>query len=67
MKVIFSPRATEDIEEIGDYIFSDNPRAAVKFVADLRLRCDTLKMPLKGEHFAPSSAKPYARCQLGVM
>lgn len=42
MKIIFSPRATEDIEEIGDYIFSDNPKAAVKFVSDLRSRCDAL-------------------------
>ena len=49
MKVAFSPRAAQDIEEIGDYIFSDNPQAAVKFVTDLRARCARLAdAPLGG-------------------
>lgn len=53
MKVIFSPRATEDIEEIGDYIFNDNPKAALKFVSDLRFRCDALKNAPQGGMLRP--------------
>jgi toxin ParE1/3/4 len=53
VKIIFAPRATEDVEEIGDYIFSDNPKAAVKFVSDLRLRCDTLKSAPQGGMLRP--------------
>jgi hypothetical protein len=55
------------VEEIGDYIFSDNPKAAVKFVSDLRLRCDTLKVLPKEECFVPNWAKPFVQCFLGVM
>ena len=65
MKVIFSPRATEDIEEIGDYIFSDNPRAAVKFVADLRLRCDTLKNAPKGGTLRPELGEAIRSVPIG--
>ncbi|MFM8748453.1 MAG: type II toxin-antitoxin system RelE/ParE family toxin [Aestuariivirga sp.] len=49
MRVAFSPRAAHDIEEIGDYIFLDNPQAALKFIAGLRARCARLSSsPLGG-------------------
>jgi toxin ParE1/3/4 len=53
VRIIFSPRATEDIEEIGDYIFSDNPKVAVKFVSDLRSRCDSLQNAPQGGMLRP--------------
>ncbi len=43
MKLGFSPRSEIDIEDIGDYIFIDNPKAAIKFIADLTARCEKLQ------------------------
>ena len=42
MRVIFSPLAVNDIEEIGDYIFNKSPRAARKVTSELRARCRSL-------------------------
>jgi len=38
MPVVLSPEAAWDIEEIGDYIHARNPRAALRFISELRLR-----------------------------
>lgn len=35
MKLVFSPKAAEDLEEIGDYIARDNPQRALSFVAEI--------------------------------
>jgi toxin ParE1/3/4 len=37
MKLYWTRRAVDDLEEIGRYIAADNPKAAVKLVARLRL------------------------------
>ncbi|WP_417476649.1 type II toxin-antitoxin system RelE/ParE family toxin [Maricaulis sp.] len=42
MKLVFSDMAQADLEEIGDYIASDNPIRALSFIAELRSRCATL-------------------------
>lgn len=42
MAVTFSPAAARDVEEIGDYIHTENPAAARRFVAALRARCDRI-------------------------
>ncbi len=38
MPVALSPEAERDIEAIGDYLYSHNPPAALRFVAALQLR-----------------------------
>lgn len=49
MAVTFAPAAKRDIREIGDYINSDSPAAALRFVARLRERCARLDgAPLSG-------------------
>ena len=46
-RLVFSPRAENDLEEIGDYIAADNPGRAVSFLAELRERCRLiLDMPM---------------------
>ena len=40
--VLLSPAAIRDVDEIGDYIASDNPVAAVKFIQTIRKRCAAL-------------------------
>lgn len=37
--VLFTPRAEQDLEEIGDYIAADNPERARSFVQEIRERC----------------------------
>lgn len=41
-KLIFSPRAERDLQEIGDWNARDNPERAVSFVADIVETCRTL-------------------------
>ncbi len=39
MTVVFSPKAADDLEEIGDYIARDNPGRAVSFVEEIEQHC----------------------------
>jgi toxin ParE1/3/4 len=39
MRLVFSPRAALDLEEIGDYIARDNPRRAISFLGELEAHC----------------------------
>jgi toxin ParE1/3/4 len=38
-RLVFSPRANLDLEEIGDYIARDNPARAISFLEELRSHC----------------------------
>lgn len=42
MQIVFSRRAENDLEEIGDYIAQDNPRRALSFVRELRVHCQRI-------------------------
>jgi toxin ParE1/3/4 len=42
MRFRFSRLAEVDIEEIGDFIARDNPRRAVSYIEELRIRCRKL-------------------------
>ncbi|KGD92011.1 type II toxin-antitoxin system RelE/ParE family toxin [Rhizobium sp. YS-1r] len=66
MAVAFSPAAVQDLEEIGDYIHTDNPIAAYHVIAELRVRCNRLvDMPRMGvprpELWAGLRAFPFRR------
>lgn len=39
MRVVSSPKAEGDLEEIGDYIARDNPVRALTFLEELRATC----------------------------
>ena len=39
MRLVITPQAERDIEEIGDYIALDNPPRALSFVCKLRAQC----------------------------
>ncbi|HEX3411917.1 MAG TPA: type II toxin-antitoxin system RelE/ParE family toxin [Stellaceae bacterium] len=39
-RLVFSPRAEADLEEIGDYIARDDPARAISFLDELRAHCD---------------------------
>jgi toxin ParE1/3/4 len=38
-RLLLSPRAVADLEEIADYIARDNPIRAASFVAELEAKC----------------------------
>lgn len=42
MKIVFSPRSEEDLEEIADFIARDSPRSAIRFIAEVRATCEKL-------------------------
>lgn len=42
MKLVLSPKASDDLEEIGDYIARDNSARAISFVAEIEARCRKL-------------------------
>jgi toxin ParE1/3/4 len=48
MAVTFSPAAARDVEEIGDYIYAENPAAARRLVIALRARCDRIANAPRG-------------------
>jgi toxin ParE1/3/4 len=39
VRVVFSPAAECDLEEIGDYIAADNPHRAISFIREIREHC----------------------------
>ena len=48
-RLIITPRAANDLEEIGDYIAFDNPNAALKTIERLEAAADLLsRNPLIG-------------------
>jgi toxin ParE1/3/4 len=47
MHLVFSPIASADLEEIGDYIARDNPARAISFLDELETQCRKIaEMPL---------------------
>jgi toxin ParE1/3/4 len=38
-RLLLSPRAAADLEEIADYIVRDNPARAASFIAELEAKC----------------------------
>jgi toxin ParE1/3/4 len=45
-RLVLSPRAQLDLEEIGDYIARDNPAPALSFLEELRAHCErVVRMP----------------------
>ncbi|RAU21896.1 type II toxin-antitoxin system RelE/ParE family toxin [Paramagnetospirillum kuznetsovii] len=41
-RVRFRPRAIADLEQIGDFIATDNPAAAATFIAEIMRCCELL-------------------------
>jgi len=58
-RLVFSPRASADLEEIGDYIARENPARAISFVEELREHCGAILV-------APASYAPREELGAGV-
>jgi toxin ParE1/3/4 len=49
MQLFYLPAACDDLDKIGSYIATDNPRRAVTFIEEIEAHClKLLKMPLIG-------------------
>ena len=44
MRLLITPLAAHDLEEIGDYIAQDNPLRAASFIAELRAQCEKISL-----------------------
>ena len=44
-QVLFSPLASNDLEEIGDFIAKDNPDRALTFIREIKDKCMRLAFP----------------------
>jgi len=42
VRLLITPLAAHDLEEIGDYIAQDNPLRAASFIAELRAQCEKI-------------------------
>ncbi|MBZ0256689.1 type II toxin-antitoxin system RelE/ParE family toxin, partial [bacterium] len=42
MKLVLSPQAALDLEEIGDYIARDSPKRAVLFIEQIEAHCQSI-------------------------
>jgi toxin ParE1/3/4 len=61
-RLVFSPRAEADLEQIGDYLARDNPARAISFLEELRAHCDDLatglRMAVHGRYLILFRANP---------
>ena len=65
MYLVFTPRAEQDLEAIGDYIAADNPKRAVSFVRELRQQCQRIAQNPLGYRLRSELAKGLRSCAHG--
>ena len=61
----FTVTAENDIEQIGDYIASDNPARALSFVREIRARCEGITTTPKGARLVPELGEGIRRVPYG--
>jgi toxin ParE1/3/4 len=65
MRLLITPLAACDLEEIGDYIAQDNPIRAVTFVAELRAHCEKICLNPSGYRRRPELSDDFRSCAHG--
>lgn len=65
MRVLFSPLAATDLEEIGDHIARDNPRRALTFIQGIREQCKKLSQAPLGYRTRPELGAGIRSCAYG--
>jgi toxin ParE1/3/4 len=65
MGVVFSVRAEQDLEEIGDYIAVENPARAVSFIKEIREHCSKIAMSPLAYVARPELGKEIRSCAHG--
>ena len=65
MKLLITPLAALDLEEIGDYIAQDNPIRAASFLAELRAHCEKICRNPEGYRRRPELSDGLRSCAHG--
>jgi toxin ParE1/3/4 len=63
--LVFTPRAEQDLEAIGDYIAADNPKRAISFVRELHQQCQRIAQNPSGYRLRPELAEGLRSCAYG--
>ena len=64
-RLVITPLAASDIEEIGDYIAQDNPSRAVRFMAELRMQCRKIAAAPQAYRLRPELGDGIRSCAHG--
>lgn len=65
MRLFFSPLAERDLEDIADYIATDNPGRALSFVRELREQCERISANPLGYRLRPEFGEDIRSCAHG--
>ncbi len=65
MRLLITPLAAQDLEEIGDYIAQDNPQRAYSFISELRDQCAKICLNPAGYRLRPELSENLRSCAHG--
>lgn len=65
MRLLITPLAAQDLEEIGDYIAQDNPRRAVSFINQIKAQCHKICLNPEGYRRRPELSEKLRSCAFG--
>ena len=65
MRLLITPLAAQDLEEIGDYIAQDNPQRATGFISELRNQCEKICLNPAGYRLRPELSENLRSCAHG--
>ena len=65
MRLLITPLAAQDLEEIGDYIAQDNPQRATSFISELRDQCAKICLNPAGYRLRPELSENLRSCAHG--
>ncbi len=65
MRLLITPLAAQDLEEIGDFIAQDNPQRASSFISELRMQCKKICLNPAGYRLRPELTNNLRSCAHG--
>jgi len=65
MRLLITPLAAQDLEEIGDFIAQDNPQRASSFISELRMQCKKICLNPAGYRPRPELTNNLRSCAHG--
>lgn len=65
MRLLLTPLAEQDLEEIADHIAQDNPTRALSFVQELEAQCHKISLNPAGYRRRPELSSDVRSCAYG--
>ena len=66
MRLLLTPLAEQDLEEIGDYVAQDNPTRAHSFVQELQAQCQKICLNSAGYRRRPELSSESDPVRMGT-